>query len=178
MNSTLRLIRQGKSNSIILNYDEKSENFFKWYQQLIAESLGKKSKGVLPIISTMPKDNHSLMQFYLDGSKNNFYTFFNVKEKKSERINNSNLLKPYQYLRNKTLYKILVSQMEATQRIFKRKNLQFRSFEILNRTEDTMGELFCFFIMETILLGRALNVNPFDQPSVELVKTETKKILL
>jgi len=178
VNSTLRLIRQGKSNSIILNYDEKSENFFKWYQQLIAESLGKKSKGVLPIISTMPKDNHSLMQFYLDGSKNNFYTFFNVKEKKSEKINNSNLIKPYQYLKNKTLYKILASQMEATQRIFKRKNLPFRSFEILNRTEDTMGELFCFFIMETILLGRALNVNPFDQPSVELVKAETKKILL
>ena len=178
VSSTLKLIRQGKSNSIILNYDEKSENFFKWYQQLIAESLGKKSKGILPIISTMPKDNHSLMQFYLDGSKNNFYTFFNVKEKKSERIINNNLLKPYQYLRNKTLYKILVSQMEATQRIFKRKNLPFRSFEILNRTEDSLGELFCFFIMETILLGRALNINPFDQPSVELVKTETKKILL
>ena len=178
VSSTLKLNRQGKSNSIILNYDEKSENFFKWYQQLIAESLGKKSKGILPIISTMPKDNHSLMQFYLDGSKNNFYTFFNVKEKKSERIINNNLLKPYQYLRNKTLYKILVSQMEATQRIFKRKNLPFRSFEILNRTEDSLGELFCFFIMETILLGRALNINPFDQPSVELVKTETKKILL
>ena len=178
VSSTLKFIRQGKSNSVILNYDEKSENFFKWYQQLIAESLGKKSKGILPIISTMPKDNHSLMQFYLEGSKNNFYTFFNVKERKSERINNNNLLKPYQYLRNKTLYKILVSQMEATQRIFKRKNLPFRSFDILNRTEDSMGELFCFFIMETILLGRALNVNPFDQPSVELVKTETKKILL
>ena len=178
VSSTLKFIRQGKSNSVILNYDEKSENFFKWYQQLIAESLGKKSKGILPIISTMPKDNHSLMQFYLDGSKNNFYTFFNVKERKSERINNNNLLKPYQYLRNKTLYKILVSQMEATQRIFKRKNLPFRSFDILNRTEDSMGELFCFFIMETILLGRALNVNPFDQPSVEIVKTETKKILL
>jgi len=178
VSSTLKLNRQGKSNSIILNYDEKSENFFKWYQQLIAESLGKKSKGILPIISAMPKDNHSLMQFYLDGSKNNFYTFFNVKEKKSERIINNNLLKPYQYLRNKTLYKILVSQMEATQRIFKRKNLPFRSFEILNRTEDSLGELFCFFIMETILLGRALNINPFDQPSVELVKTETKKILL
>ena len=40
-----------------------------------------------------------------------------------------------------------------------------------------MGELFCFFVLETILLGRALNVNPFDQPAVELIKTETKKIL-
>ena len=69
-----------KFNSIILNYDEKSEDLFKWYQQLIAESLGKKSKGFLPAISLMPKDNHSLAQFYLDGPKNNFYTFFSVKD--------------------------------------------------------------------------------------------------
>ena len=61
---------------------------------------------------------------------------------------------------------------------FLKKKIPFRSFEILERSEDSMGELFCFFILETILLGRALNVNPFDQPSVELVKKETKKILL
>ena len=70
-----------KFNSVILNYDELSNDFFKWYQQLVAESLGKKNNGVLPIISTMPKDNHSLMQLYLDGPKNNFFTFFNVVEK-------------------------------------------------------------------------------------------------
>ena len=40
---------------------------FKWYQQLVAESLGKGNKGILPIISNMPKDNHSVMQLYLDG---------------------------------------------------------------------------------------------------------------
>ena len=178
VSSTLRFVKQGKSNSVILNYDEKSENFFKWYQQLIAESLGKKSKGILPVISTMPKDNHRLMQLYLDGPKKNFYTFFIVREKKSEKINKDNLLKPYQYLKNKSLYEILSTQKEATQRIFKKKKLPFRSFEILNRNEDSLGELFCFFIMETILLGRSLNINPFDQPSVELIKRETKKILL
>ena len=74
--------------------------------------------------------------------------------------------------------KIINSQMQATKNIFKIKHLPFRSFEILKRNEETMGEIFCFFILETILLGRALNVNPFDQPSVELIKKETKKILL
>ena len=49
--------------------------------------LGKKSKGILPVISSMPKDNHSLLQLYLDGPKNNFFTFFIVLEKKSEKIN-------------------------------------------------------------------------------------------
>ena len=69
VNNTLFFIKQKKFNSIILNYDESSDNLFKWYQQLIAESLGKKGMGVLPIISSMPKDNHSLMQLYLDGPK-------------------------------------------------------------------------------------------------------------
>ena len=68
-----------KFNSVILNYDSKSDYLFQWYQQLVAESLGKKGKGFLPIISTMPKDNHSAMQLYLDGLKNNFFTFFYCK---------------------------------------------------------------------------------------------------
>ena len=58
------------------------------------------------------------------------------------------------------------------------KNLPFRSFEIKKRNEKTLGELFCFFILETILIGKLLNVNPYDQPAVELIKKETKKLLV
>ena len=178
VDATLKFIKQGKSNSIILNYDEKSENLLKWYQQLIAESLGKKSKGLLPMISNMPMDNHSLLQLYLDGPKKNFYTFFNVFEKKSEIINKKNILNTHAYLKNKSIFQILNSQKKATENIFKKRKLPFRSFELLRRNEETLGELFCFFILETILLGRALKVNSFDQPSVELVKKETKRILI
>ncbi|MDA9071958.1 glucose-6-phosphate isomerase [Candidatus Pelagibacter sp.] len=178
VNNTLLFVKQKKFNSIILNYDGCSDNLFKWYQQLIAESLGKKGKGILPIISSMPKDNHSVMQLYLDGPKNNFFTFFHVKEKKTNKINNSAVLPSHSYLRNKNLEKIISAQKIATERVFLNRNMPFRSFEITNRDEKTLGELFCFFILETILLGRALNVNPYDQPSVELIKKETKKILL
>ena len=55
--STLYFIKNKKFNSVILNYDQKSESLFNWYQQLIAESLGKKKKGLMPIVSNMPKDN-------------------------------------------------------------------------------------------------------------------------
>ena len=72
--ASIYFLLKKKINSVILNYDEKSNNLFNWYQQLVAESLGKK-KGLLPVISTMPKDNHSVMQLYLDGSQNNFYIF-------------------------------------------------------------------------------------------------------
>ncbi|MDC0396351.1 glucose-6-phosphate isomerase, partial [Candidatus Pelagibacter sp.] len=178
VNNSLFFLRKKKFNSIILNYDESSDNLFKWYQQLIAESLGKKGKGIMPIISTMPKDNHSVMQLYLDGPKNNFFTFFYVREKSSEKINNSRVLSASKYLKNKNLAKILFSQKLATERVFTNKDMPFRSFEVKKRDEKTLGELFCFFILETILIGRALDINPYDQPSVELIKKETKKILI
>ena len=75
VSSSIYFLKNKKFNSIVLNYDEQSEGIFQWYQQLIAESLGKKSKGFLPVVSNMPKDNHSLMQLYLDGPKKCFFTF-------------------------------------------------------------------------------------------------------
>ncbi|MBD1136735.1 glucose-6-phosphate isomerase [Pelagibacterales bacterium SAG-MED49] len=178
VSSTLYFIKNKKFNSIIINYDEKSENLFKWYQQLIAESLGKQNKGLLPIISSMPKDNHSVMQLYLDGFKKNFFTFFYVNEHKSEKLNNSQILSTKDYLKNKNLQDIIFAQKKATENVFNKKNIPFRSFEIIKRNEKTLGELFCFFILETILIGKSLNLNPYDQPAVELIKQETKKLLI
>ena len=174
----LQCVKKGKTNSIILNYDEDSQSLFYWYQQLVAESLGKKSKGILPIVSQMPKDNHSMMQLYLDGPKNNFFTFFDVYNKKSEKLDKLNLLQSHSYLKNKSINDIIFAQRLATEKIFKAKKIPFRSFFVKKKNEKTLGELFCFFILETIILGRALKVNPFDQPSVELIKKETKKILI
>ena len=178
VSSTLHFIQNKKFNSIILNYDEKSDSLFKWYQQLIAESLGKKKSGILPVISSMPKDNHSVTQLYLDGFRNNFFTFFYVHEDRSEKLNNEQILSTKNYLKNKSLGDIIFSQKKATENVFNRQNIPFRSFEIKKRDEKTLGELFCFFILETILIAKSLNINPYDQPAVELIKQETKKILI
>ena len=177
VSSILFFVKNKKYNSIILNYDNNSENLFKWYQQLVAESLGKKNKGVLPIISNMPKDNHSVMQLYLDGFKKNFFTFFYAHEKNTKKVGDYLDSKKSDF-ENQNLNKILYSQKKATENVFIKQELPFRSFEINSRNEQTLGELFCFFILETILLGKALKVNPYDQPSVELIKNETKKILI
>ena len=176
--ATIYFLKAKKFNSIIINYDERSENLFNWYQQLIAESLGKNKKGILPIISNMPKDNHSVMQLYLDGFKNNFYTFFYVNEKNSTKINTNFDDNRMSYLKNKNLHQIKLSQKLATENVFHTKNIPFRSFTIHKRDEKTLGELFTFFILETILIGKMLNLNPYDQPAVELIKKETKKILI
>ena len=177
VSSTLGLIKKKKLNSIILNYDEKSTDLFNWYQQLLAESLGKKGMGLLPFISSMPRDNHSLMQYYLEGTKNNFFTFFFVRDASSNKIINKSLLKSHNYLKNKTLNNVSYSQFVATTKVFQKKNIPFRSFLINKRNEETLGELFTFFVLETILLGKMMNVNPYNQPAVELIKSETKKTL-
>jgi len=172
------LIKRKKTNSIILNYDESSNSLFKWYQQLVAESLGKNSKGVLPFISNLPKDNHSLMQLYLDGNKNCFFTFFDVRTQTNTKINKKKIFFNYNYLKRHSLQSIKQAQKQATKKVFKLKNIPFRSFEVLKKNEESLGELFTFFMMETILLGKMMKLNPFDQPSVELIKKETKKILI
>ena len=176
--STIHFLKTKKFNSIVINYDEQSTNLFNWYQQLVAESLGKEKKGLLPIISIMPKDNHSVMQLYLDGFKNNFFTFFYSHENNSSKINNDLVLPEQKFLKNKDINQIMFAQKKATEIVFKKKNIPFRSFEIKKRDEKTLGELFCFFILETMLIGKALKINPFDQPAVELIKKETKKILV
>ena len=178
VSSTIFFLKKKKHNSVIINYDKRSENLFLWYQQLIAESLGKKKKGLMPIVSNMPKDNHSVMQLYLDGFTNNFFTFFFVHEKGSQEIINKYIHNSKKFLKNKRLLDLTYAQKQATENVFRVKGIPFRSFEILKRDEKTLGELFNFFILETILLGRAIKVNPYDQPAVELIKKETKKILV
>ena len=126
----------------------------------------------------MPKDNHSVMQLYLDGFKNNFFTFFYVHENKSKYLKNNLLLNEFKFLKGKNISNIMYAQKKATEKVFDEKKILFRSFEVKKRDEETLGQLFCFFILETILLGKALNVNPYDQPSVELIKKETKNILI
>ena len=175
VNSIISMLKKGKSNSIILNYDPKLKNFLEWYKQLVGESLGKNGKGLLPVISEMPKDNHSVMQLYLDGVKNNFYTFFSIKGNSSLKINT--ILNSDKFLKDRTVSEIKLFQKEATENVFERKKIPFRSFEIIKLDEKTIGELFIFFILETILLGSVLKVNPYDQPAVESIKKETKKFL-
>ena len=167
----------GKTNSVILNFDKSLISLLEWYQQLLSESLGKKGKGFFPIISNLPKDNHSLMQLYLDGNKNNFFTIFDIIDHKTPRIKNRNLLSGYNFLKNNSIKSIMIEQKNAVKRVFKKKGLKFRNFEILKKDEESLGIIFTYLMLETILLGKLMKLNPFDQPSVESIKKETKEIL-
>ena len=166
------------NNSVILNYDSSLNDLGYWYQQLVAESLGKQGKGINPILSFGPKYHHSLLQLYLDGPKDKFFTFFNSSKRENKlKVARGIIPNNMGFLINKNLEFIINAQCNATKNIFKLKKIPFRQITFNKKNEDELGEIFTFFVLETILLSRLMNINPFDQPAVEQVKIETKKIL-
>ena len=163
-------------NIIFLNYSPEMEKFLLWCQQLIAESLGKKGKGFFPVISSVPKDHHSLLQLYLDGPKDKIFHIFSLKEKSSIKLNIKKF-KIKNFLDKKNIHKIKDAQKDALIKTLNENQIPFREFRIKNLSEETLGELFAYFIVETILIGKMNLINPFNQPAVEKVKIYTKKLL-
>ena len=172
------LIDSKKFNSLVfLNYSPELEKFLYWCQQLIAESLGKKNKGLLPMISNVPKDHHSLLQLYLDGPKDKIFNIFIIERKFGEKININRYLDIKNFLNRKKLITVKKAQKQSVIRAFIKKKIPFREFRIKAAREEVLGKLFSYFIIETIIVGKLLNINPFDQPAVEQVKVYTKQIL-
>ena len=167
------------NNSVILNYDSSLNDLGYWYQQLVAESLGKQGKGINPILSFGPKDHHSLLQLYLDGPKDKFFTFFNSSKRENKlKVARGIIPNNMGFLINKNLEFIINAQCNATKNIFKLKKIPFRQITFNKKNEDELGTIFTFFVLETILLSRLMKLNPFDQPEVEIIKQDTNKILL
>ena len=162
---------------VLLNYAPELNDFLYWCQQLIAESLGKQGKGILPVVSLAPRDHHSLMQLYLDGPKDKLFYIFSLNTNKKMKINSNIFGKDFKFAENKELIKIIQSQKKALTQVLKKKKIPFREFKINNTSEEILGELFSYFILETTLVAKLIGINPFDQPAVEEVKILTKRYL-
>ena len=137
----------------------------------------KKEKGFFPIVSNVPKDHHSLLQLYLDGPKDKLFHIFSINNKNNEKVDATNIFKEKYFLNKKKLNEIKNAQKDALIRIFKKKKIPFREFKINNVNEAVLGELFSYFILETVFIGELTKINPYNQPAVEQVKALTKKIL-
>ena len=164
-------------NIIFLNYSPKLESFLLWLHQLIAESLGKKGKGFLPVLSNNPKDHHSIFQLYLDGPKDKIFYLFNINSENNIKLKTKNVNDDISYLNNKKIDKLKKAQCKAVKKIFIKNKIPFREFEIKVNNEETLAELFSYFMMEISIIGKIVNLNPFDQPAVEQIKINTKKLL-
>ena len=156
-----------------LLYNYRLKHFSYWHHQLHAESLGKSGLGMTPITSICPKDHHSMMQLYLDGPKDKFFNIFSPPDEnfysKFEKLNFYNI-------ENYSPRNLLEKQFKSVIDVFCEKKIPHRVFQI-NDHKNPMNliELFSYFLLETILLGLAMNINPYDQPAVQLIKDKIFK---
>ncbi len=164
-------------NLIFFNYVPQLDKFLFWCQQLIAESLGKKGLGFLPVISPAPKDHHSLLQLYLDGPRDKLFYIFSSEKKDNIKVLSKSFGKDLKFLKDKSFYQIKKAQKNAFIKTLQKKKVPYREFKIKDFSEGVLGELFSYFILETALVGKLSNIDPFNQPAVEQVKVNTKKNL-
>ena len=169
----------GIQSNVILPYLQRLYYLPFWYAQLTAESLGKNKNGLLPIKALGSIDQHSLLQYFLEGKQDLFFNFITINTKNQGSIINDEILnfKGYEYLKGNTIGDINYAQQEATIESFKQKHKLFRRFNINNFSEESLGALMMHFMLETILIGYARDINPFDQPAVEFGKQISKSML-
>ena len=123
--STIKLVNLYKKsvykNIIYFNYSSKLNKLLYWNQQLVAESLGKKGKGFLPLVSAAPRDHHSLLQLYLDGPKDKLFYIFSEENKNTKKVNTKYFCSKLKFLNNKSFNQIKLSQKNAFIQAIKKK---------------------------------------------------------
>ena len=160
---------------VSLIYSHNLLNFGFWHQQLLAESIGKNGKDFTPIISECPKDHHSIMQLYLGGKRNKFFTFFKTINNKIDQP-----ITDYfdQKFKKSSLDNIVDTQFNATINVFKKNLIPFRVILIDQKKPiQSFISLLVYSMLETAILCKALDLNPFNQPAVEAIKKETYSLL-
>ncbi|MCF7836541.1 glucose-6-phosphate isomerase [Candidatus Gracilibacteria bacterium] len=169
--------QRGKNITTFCVYADTLKGFAKWWEQLLAESIGKSSKiGITPEIAVGVTDQHSKLQLWADGPNDKFFTFLGVRNfGKDFKIPNPP--KDFGFLKNKSMQQILQAEFLATTKSLVERRRPLAILEIEKIDEESLGKLAQFWMLEVYFLGKLLKVNPFSQPGVERGKILTKKIL-
>jgi glucose-6-phosphate isomerase len=170
----LQFYNQGYNQMVLMPYIDKLKYFNDWFRQLFAESLGKEGFGITPINSTGTIDQHSQLQLYLDGKEDKMFTFIinKIDNDCSIVVPKSNTI-----FSQKSLQQILLAEAFSTIDLLAKKSIPIRVIEISDLNEYNLAKLMMQCFLETIFLANARNINPFDQPAVELRKQIARKIL-
>lgn len=172
----MSLYEKGFINNVMMPYVDNLENFNHWYRQLWAESLGKNNFGSIPVNSMGTVDQHSQLQLYLEGPKNKFFTFITLENHPQDLLI-KDLKNVETFFGNKKLSEIVKIEEATTIEVLNQKKLPIRIIEIDNLDEEILGGLMMQMFLETILTAYIKNIDPFDQPAVELRKDLAKKLL-
>ena len=155
-----------------LIYNYRLKHFSYWFHQLHAESLGKSGKGLTPITSICPKDHHSMMQLYLDGPRDKIFNIFSPPDEEYY----DNFEKVGFNIENYTPSGLLYKQFTSVIDVFRERKIPHRVISLEDHKNPlNLIELFSYFLLETILLGMVMNLDPYDQPAVQDIKDKIFK---
>lgn len=158
--------------SVVLSYTQDSASLLEWYTQIIGESLGKEKRGVAPIRCLGPEDQHSQLQLYIEGIRNKSFTFIKFKDEEFLQEN-----KKLELLCNKNISEVHNAFYAATYESLISLNFPVRKIEVHNRDEFSIGYLMMLMTFEVVLSGMLMQINPFNQEGVELIKVRARKSL-
>ena len=174
------LAKDGKlTHTVMWNYADRLKTLAAWWQQLWAESLGKDGKGTSPVGAVGPVDQHSQLQLFRDGPNDALYTIITPDTKGHglaapvDRAKSLGL----DYLVGKTMGDLVAAEAKASAETLSRNKRPVRQIRVPTIDEYSLGALMMHFMLETILMGRLMGVDPFDQPGVEESKVLTRKYL-
>lgn len=160
------------------------ESLGKWYRQLLGESIGKESRdgtrvGITPTVSLGSVDLHSVGQLYLGGPRDKLTTFVSTTTSVRQKTILHARLFPriIPELEGASAQGVMAAIFGGVRAAYKKQSLPYTSVLLPDISERSLGQYFQWKMTETMILGRLLGVNAFDQSHVELYKKETKKIL-
>lgn len=162
-------------------FDKRLERTGKWYRQLVAESLGKNNKGILPTVSVGLIDLHSVVQYYIGGPKHIFTNFVNVAESSNNfdlKVGEETVFEHLvDNIKLKSAFEVKKAIYSGVKESYIKNNLDFTEITIDEVSEFELGYIMQFKMIEVMILGHLLNINTFNQPNVEEYKNEARKIL-
>lgn len=170
---------RGVKVQVMMPYADRLGRLGDWFVQLWAESLGKDGKGTTPVACLGPLDQHSQLQLFMDGPREHYLTFVRLPmQGAGPRIDKElAAIAGIDVLAGKTIGDLVAAQTFAVPEALMQAGRPVRMFDVPVLDEEAMGALLMHFMLETILAGWLLEVDPFDQPAVELGKILTRKHL-
>ena len=170
---------RGIRTLVFMPYSDRLGKLSEWYVQLWAESLGKGGEGTSPIAATGPLDQHSQLQLFMDGPREHFLTILRIKTAQTGPVINPAMAKlaGIGFMGGKRIGDVVDAQAHAVPEALARAGRPVRTIDIPILDEASIGALMMHFMLETILAGRVLGLDPFDQPAVELAKVLTRERL-
>ena len=167
------MLRHSRPVEMFVTYEPQMSQLSEWLKQLFGESEGKEKKGLLPTSATFSTDLHSLGQFIQDGSPILFETIINVVTPKLDVSipSDSEDLDGLNYLAGKKLSYVNQMAYQGTLKAHQEDGgVPCNIITVEKLDAKTLGYLFYFFMRTCAMSAYMLDINPFNQPGVEIYK--------